>query len=204
MAQIPLRLSDALRLRAAASSVKHADVHGPSGQVEADVESAWGGIESTSWSPWVGGLIPDRGAEVHAANGMTVGRASATWPREPGAAHGRSAVQRCCDDEARTHYHNRWPALARGDRPLPAAETTSRFARSLHAAGFARSLLSGDYIFYTDVGGQKIGQGSEIDLGRLVAEVLIVVSLIGIGLVALQKCRGTRAAADALADRPRD
>jgi hypothetical protein len=56
------------------------------------------------------------------------------------------------------------------------------------ALGSRTFLLSGEYMFYTDLGGQRAGKaGAEIDGGRLFAEALVLLSAAGIGAVALHK-----------------
>ena len=43
-------------------------------------------------------------------------------------------------------------------------------------------LLSGEYMFYADQGGQRVGKpGAEIDPGRLLAEALVILSGAGSG-----------------------
>lgn len=50
-------------------------------------------------------------------------------------------------------------------------------------------LLSKEYMFYADYGdGGQVGKsGAEIDLGRLFAESLVIVSAAGVGVVAIPK-----------------
>ena len=56
------------------------------------------------------------------------------------------------------------------------------------ALGSRAFLLSGEYMFYSDVGGQRIGKaGAEIDGGRLFAEALVLLSAAGTGVVVLHK-----------------
>ena len=64
---------------------------------------------------------------------------------------------------------------------FPGGSTGLRGARAF--------LLPEEYTFYGDYGsGRQSGKpGAEIDLGRLFAEALVIVSAMGVGIVILQK-----------------
>jgi hypothetical protein len=52
-------------------------------------------------------------------------------------------------------------------------------------------LLSREYTFYADLGGQQVGKpGAEIDIGRLFAEVLVIASATGLCLVSVPLLSG--------------